>query len=479
LEVSGRDPLQPPAGGPGGARPSAPSWKRILALLSLLISAYLWIGGLLDSLQRPSVVDNLSLRQLELATLAAEALPQDLRPALIGEAPRVELARELQRQIDASDLPAPAVQRLQLALLRRGDAAGGNADRAERQLRELVETVDAPRRALLLALLDGRRHSPAEQRALLDPWKPSPMLRQLGCEQLGGPESSCPAATESGRLLLTLLGVNVLPVLLVVAGVVLLLRRIWLKLRGRAPAPPPLRGPPLSLLDVTLLIAGGFVILGEALIPELVRLPLEPFLASLAVSPALAQGLQVFVLYLGLMVVPLLMLAALLPADIPPPSGGWLQWHLRPPATALGQALVALLMVLPLVALSSWLQDRLWGDPGGSNPLLDLVLTSADPRALICFALTAIVLAPLFEETLFRGVLLPVLGRELGGGRAVVLSAAVFALAHLSLGELVPLFVLALGLGWLRWQSGRLLPCVLMHALWNGLTFLNLLLLAD
>jgi hypothetical protein len=61
----------------------------------------------------------------------------------------------------------------------------------------------------------------------------------------------------------------------------------------------------------------------------------------------------------------------------------------------------------------------------------------------------------------------------------VLLSAAVFAVAHLSLGELVPLFVLALGLGWLRWQSGRLLPCVLMHALWNGLTFLNLVLLAD
>jgi membrane protease YdiL (CAAX protease family) len=75
-------------------------------------------------------------------------------------------------------------------------------------------------------------------------------------------------------------------------------------------------------------------------------------------------------------------------------------------------------------------------------------------------------------------VLLPVAGRQLGGRQAVVVSAAVFAAAHLSLGELVPLFVLALGLGWLRLSTGRLLPCVLMHALWNGLTFLNLLLLA-
>jgi membrane protease YdiL (CAAX protease family) len=179
------------------------------------------------------------------------------------------------------------------------------------------------------------------------------------------------------------------------------------------------------------------------------------------------------------MVAPLLILMWMLPGTVAPPEGGWLQWQPRPLATAFGQALAAVLMVLPLVALSSWLLERIFGDPGGSNPLLELVLTSADPLALVCFGLTATVLAPLFEETLFRGVLLPVLGRQLGGARAVLVSAAVFAAAHLSLGELVPLFVLAVGLGWLRWQSGRLLPCVLMHALWNGLTFLNLVLLAD
>jgi membrane protease YdiL (CAAX protease family) len=122
--------------------------------------------------------------------------------------------------------------------------------------------------------------------------------------------------------------------------------------------------------------------------------------------------------------------------------------------------------------------EKVWPDPGGSNPLLDLVLTSANPIALACFAGTAVVLAPLFEETLFRGVLLPVVGERLGGGWGVLISAAVFAIAHLSLSELAPLFVLGLGLGLLRWRSGRLGASVLMHALWNALTFLNLLLLA-
>ena len=42
-----------------------------------------------------------------------------------------------------------------------------------------------------------------------------------------------------------------------------------------------------------------------------------------------------------------------------------------------------------------------------------------------------------------------------------------------------PLLVLGLGLGLLRLSTGRSLPCVVMHALWNGVTFLNLLLLGS
>ena len=56
---------------------------------------------------------------------------------------------------------------------------------------------------------------------------------------------------------------------------------------------------------------------------------------------------------------------------------------------------------------------QLIGDQGGSNPLLEIVLTSNGSLALFLLATTAVVLAPLFEETIFRGVLLPVLGRSL------------------------------------------------------------------
>ena len=477
-DPSGPVPAPVPGGStspPGAAGPLA-GWKTLLALISLAFSVLLWFNGLVDSLSRPSVVDALSLRQLELSALAAAAVPEALQPTLLGKDPRANLADELERQMQGSTLPAPAVQRLELALLLRGRAPEASAG----QLRELREMIDTPRRPLLDALIAGERPLPEQQRQLLAAWKAPTMLQQLSCEQLGGPESACPAARSGSRLLLQLLGVSLVPGVLLLGGLILLLREGWLTWRGRLAPAAQLLGPPLDVVDVTLLISGGFVLMGEVLTPQLLQGGLTAVVGGLALSEALSQGVQVIVLYLGLMTAPLLMLWRLLAAShsIPPP-GGWLQWHWHPPGTALLQAVRTLLMVLPVVALSGWLIDTVWKDPGGSNPLLELVLTSADSRALACLAFTAIVLAPLFEETLFRGVLLPVIGQRWGPGRGVLVSAAIFALAHLSLGELVPLFLLGLGLGWLRWRTGRLAAPVLMHGLWNGLTFLNLLLLAN
>jgi membrane protease YdiL (CAAX protease family) len=76
-------------------------------------------------------------------------------------------------------------------------------------------------------------------------------------------------------------------------------------------------------------------------------------------------------------------------------------------------------------------------------------------------------------------VLLPVLVRQLGAGWGVVASSAVFALAHLSLGELTPLVVLGFALGWMRLSTGRLSVSIWLHALWNGFTFSNLVLLGS
>ncbi len=69
---------------------------------------------------------------------------------------------------------------------------------------------------------------------------------------------------------------------------------------------------------------------------------------------------------------------------------------------------------------------------------------------LFLLLITTVVLAPVFEELVFRGILLPVLVSKVGKISGVLLSALIFALAHLSVGELPPLFVLGIGLGLMR-----------------------------
>lgn len=81
-------------------------------------------------------------------------------------------------------------------------------------------------------------------------------------------------------------------------------------------------------------------------------------------------------------------------------------------------------------------------------------------------------LAPLFEELMFRGFLLPVLAR---GGRtalAVVLSALLFGAIHLQPAGLPTLAALGLVLGLTLRHTGSLWPPILVHACWNGTLFL-------
>ena len=96
-------------------------------------------------------------------------------------------------------------------------------------------------------------------------------------------------------------------------------------------------------------------------------------------------------------------------------------------------------MIMPLVLLIGWLMNEIIGDQGGSNPLLELVLSSDEFIPLFLLLITTVVLAPVFEELVFRGVLLPVLVSKVGKISGVLLSALIFALAHLSVGELPPI----------------------------------------
>jgi membrane protease YdiL (CAAX protease family) len=79
----------------------------------------------------------------------------------------------------------------------------------------------------------------------------------------------------------------------------------------------------------------------------------------------------------------------------------------------------------------------------------------------------AVVFAPFAEEYLFRGLLFRALDREWGGWRAVMGSAAFFAIYHQPLSWL-PVGLLGITNALIFKKTGRLAPAVILHMVYNA-----------
>jgi len=82
------------------------------------------------------------------------------------------------------------------------------------------------------------------------------------------------------------------------------------------------------------------------------------------------------------------------------------------------------------------------------------------------YGFVAVAFAPFAEEYLFRGLLFRALDREWGGWRAVIGSAAFFAIYHPALAWL-PVGLLGAANALLFKKTGRLVPAVILHTVYN------------
>jgi membrane protease YdiL (CAAX protease family) len=93
------------------------------------------------------------------------------------------------------------------------------------------------------------------------------------------------------------------------------------------------------------------------------------------------------------------------------------------------------------------------------------------PNLRVSYAITAVVFAPFAEEYLFRGLLFRALDREWGGWRAVIGSAAFFAVYHPPLAW-APVSLLGIANALVFKKTGRLAPAVLLHMVYNAVGLL-------
>lgn len=98
---------------------------------------------------------------------------------------------------------------------------------------------------------------------------------------------------------------------------------------------------------------------------------------------------------------------------------------------------------------------------------------------MAAFALATIVLAPLAEELLFRGILYPVIKRAGFPRLALWGSSALFALIHFNVATALPLFAFALLLAALYEVTGNLVASFSAHSLFNVINLAGLYLQPD
>lgn len=122
-------------------------------------------------------------------------------------------------------------------------------------------------------------------------------------------------------------------------------------------------------------------------------------------------------------------------------------------------------LIFPVFAFftlgANLLSARLTLALGGSLP---------DMTPTLPLFLGAVLIAPVAEELLFRGLLIR-LFRPFGDASAILLSALLFALAHGSLFQMPYAFVAGLFLAFAATASGGILYPLLFHVFYNLLTF--------
>jgi membrane protease YdiL (CAAX protease family) len=131
-------------------------------------------------------------------------------------------------------------------------------------------------------------------------------------------------------------------------------------------------------------------------------------------------------------------------------------------------------IVFPADALFELIQRR-YPDPRDANASerISEMLSRASPPMLVVLGVILVLIGPVLEEVFFRSALQKPLERSYPASRsiAVGITAVLFAFAHRDLQELIPLALLGLMLGFLRQQSGSIIPSSLLHITFNAISF--------
>jgi CAAX protease family protein len=259
-------------------------------------------------------------------------------------------------------------------------------------------------------------------------------------------------------------------ILIVGPAVLALLARLGCLRRDALDAGPPRD---VGLVPADLLVTLGLMIVGPSLVAQLLPAQARPDEVD-----ALAYAGKALLVQASGQLVPVLYLLWRVSAV---PRGLRLFGAVpHRPLRDLGWGTLGFLAAVPMIMAmiqATVLVGEQFGEkaPAIGHPMLRVIVGSDSLTASALLMFSALVAAPILEETIFRGliqtVLLRILGVPMRWG-VVFIAALVFMAIHVggvSWQTLPGLFVLGFVLGWLYERSGSLWPSIVAHIGFNAL----------
>lgn len=195
--------------------------------------------------------------------------------------------------------------------------------------------------------------------------------------------------------------------------------------------------------------------------------------ASIAAQPLAVAGSTAITYLCANIGGPLLIYyLALKPAGLDFWSSLKFRWRFRgaSPAKLVGAGFLGVCSTIPLIFLCVLASHA----QGSDNPVLGQIMqasTASSLPAILTFYFTLGIMAPFFEEILFRGFIFAALKPHCGTKAALIASSVLFAVMHFDRGGILLLTIIGLVLGYLFERTRSIFPSMIAHGLWNSGSF--------
>jgi len=269
--------------------------KLSLAFISLVITFFVWQQGLRDSLNRPSVSFDISQKEQEIAELSVQSIPVNLKKFFIINDPVDQINKSLS-EVSFEEL----TERNKLIRIITSESndpiiyENKSKDFENKNFKFLIDEIEK----------NSNNNSYKTNSDKFDLFKGDRFLYHLLSKKFDFDDSSLITKSFSSKMFFKILAIRLIPLFSILIGSILALKMLWTTISLKKFGWQEIKSLDLELIDMVLLIAGGFVVLGEVVSPLFSISLVELF--SKNISSELSQSLKIFFGYLFMAIPPLL-----------------------------------------------------------------------------------------------------------------------------------------------------------------------------